>query len=368
MELNNNIYEQDNTIRSFLKENKEKNNIHYLILNTDPISFVDIRNLALKLGNPDEKLKSIKQGMPKTEHSEKEELMEFLIKSGTKVIDTNQGYFDYFDVLNLFLDKNYDFLDYKLDKFSKDKIFAIEAKDPISSAKKIFIEQKVNHLPIMEDSELVGELRLCDLLTQDLYDTQKVSIYDERQNEPTINNEAYSIGNTKPLTIEYGQSIKDAVEVMLKKKVSSLIVTKEGEIFSIVTYRDIFKLYSQENEKIHYSLEFVGLKDLYDDEKALIEEYSEKTMEKIASISKYDSLKLSVKTIGQDSGHQKKAEVNILVSYGNHVLTVHDEISPGTSDEEFNDRDKKDWNIVLMIQDLLKNLENMVIDEKKKNQ
>lgn len=368
MELNNNIYEQDNTIRSFLKENKEKNNIHYLILNTEPISFVDIRSLALKLGNPDEKLQSLKQGMPKADFSQKEDLVDFLIKSGTKVIETNKGYFDYFDVLNLFLDKDYDFLKHKLDKFSKDKIFAIESKDSISSARKIFVEQKVNHLPIMENSQLVGELRLCDLLTQDLYDNQRISLYDERQSEATINNEAYSIGNNKPLTIDFNKTIKDAIEIMLNKKVSSLIITKEDEIFSIITYRDIFKLYSQENEEIKYSLEFVGLKDLYDDEKALVEDFCEKTMEKIAAISKYESLKLTLKTIGQDSGHQKKAEVNILISYGNHVLTVHDEISPGTSDEEFNDRDKKDWNIVQMIQDLLKNLENMVIDEKKKNQ
>ena len=303
------IYEQEENIRSFLKNNKDKNNIHYLILNTIPFSFVDIRSLALKISNTDEKLKSLKQTMPRTDLQEIEQKVNFLIKSGNKVIETSQGFFDYFDALSFIIKKDFDFLYEKLENYEKKKIFALQPSDSIAFTRKLFTEEKIGHLPIIDDLKLSGEVRLCDLLTQDLFDTQKISKFDQRQTEPTINNEVLAIANTKPLTLDYQNTIKDLIEIMIKKRVSSVLVLKNEELFSVISYKDIFKKYMELEEKVDFSLEFVGLKDLYEDEKNLVEQYSEKTMEKIATISKYDNLKLTLKLIGQDSGHQKKPKL-----------------------------------------------------------
>lgn len=360
----NKFYDLEDSVKTFFKYNKEKNNLHYVILNSSPLSYIDIRTLALKTNNLDEKLKSFKENIPNTDAQREEDKVLFLIETGSKVILTNDGLFDYFDALNFFLNEEVQILNKKIENYEKKKIFAIDETDSIANAKKIFIEKKISLLPIINDIEVIGEIRLCDLLIQDLYEVEKEGLYKKQLEGNTLDLNAFEIGNKRPLFVKYNQTIKEVIELMTKKKLNSVIVLKEGKLFSILSYKDIFKIYTESKKEKQYEIEYLGIKDLYEDEEELIKQYCEKTMEKIMTVSPYETLKVDLKIIGKDSGHQKKFEIKLLLSHGNKVISLKDEISPGVNDELENNREKKTWNVVELTQNLLKILEQKVINEK----
>jgi hypothetical protein len=155
---------------------------------------------------------------------------------------------------------------------------------------------------------------------------------------------------------------------MIKKKLPSLIITDNDKLYSVISYKDVFKLYKKDIEKYQYSIEYSGSSNLYDDDFDLIQDFAEKSIKKINKISNYDNLKISFKQIGEkEAGHQKKFSVKILLSEGNKTLHVEKEIVEGTSDELHNDKVKGKWNMPQTVQQTLSALEKKVLEEKRKN-
>ncbi len=365
--------DENATVGSFLREISDKKNMQYIILSTEPKSFVDVRTISLKMHNPNEKLKNLKKPLSKSKGKSRDEHTSHLIESGDRVIETDEGYFDFVHALDTILDNDYDFLEDSLNSIERKEVFALNEDDMIAEAKRMFVKNRINILPVIDNMEILGEVRAMDLLARELISSNEKNpnrgnMYDENYEKSVLNLPVSNIMNSRPLKVKSSEKFRDAVKLMRDKNIPSVIVTDDdGKLYSIVSYKDVFKKVKKDLEKGSYVIEYNGSNDLFDDEYDLIQDYVEKTMKKITKMSDYNLLKASFKVHGnKDESHQKKASVNLTLSCGNKILHVDKEISSGTADEIRNDKVKGKWNIPQMVQQALSALEKKVVDEKKK--
>lgn len=364
-----NIDESTN-VGNFMREVKEKKNFNYVILNTEPKSLVDLRTLSLKSHNPQEKLKNIKKSLSKTDSKSLSDLVSFFINSGERIIETPEGYYDFTNMLELILEDKPSFLDKKLQsEVIRDEIYALNLTDKITTARNFFIDKKINLLPVIDGMKVIGEVRTQDLLAIGLFDVESYNkdYYNPNKEESAFNMSIQNIMNSKPHTIQSKNTIKDALKLMIEKKLPALIVCNNFDLYSIISYSDILKMYFAGNQKNKFEIEIVGGDTLFEDEVYSIKKFAQRTMNKITKISDYDHLKITVKPIGNTQGtHRKKVELRFVLSQGKKIIAVDKEIVTGTSDENFNDKVKKNWNIPQMAQEAFDILEDKVKTEKNK--
>ncbi len=361
-------YDENKTVSAFLREVKEKKNFNYIVLDTQPKTFVDVKTLSLKTHNEDEKLKTLKKKLGFAKEADKPQLLQYLIKTGELVVEYPKGFFDFLDGLKEIKNQKPQFLKRSLEEVSKTQVYALNPEDKISTARHIFAEQNLNLLPVINgELEVVGELRNKDLLTSGLYNKHAKDYYAEQSPLSVFNTPVENIMNEKPLTLECHKKVKDAIELLLEKKVPSVIITQDNQIFSIITYNDLFKMYSEETKQQEYSVEYVGFDDLFEDEAYFIKKVANKVASRLSKNTLYNELKITFKVHGnKDEGHLKKGEIICAAMAGKRIISVNKEISPGTSDEEFNDKKKEDWNIGKLTQQALSVLEEKIAKENKK--
>jgi len=361
-----NYYEinENESVGSFLKEVNDKKNSQYLILNTSPVSFIDIRTIALKAHSNLEKLKSLKKNITVSKSNEKKENLSLLIDSGDRVIKTNSDFFDFLDGLKLISESKYDFFLKSLADSASSEIFAVNEEDKISNARNYMINHKINLLPVIDKLKVIGEVRMIDFLVNNLFEknSQNSNFKDARKiYDLPISN----LVNKKPITLDVSNTYLDAINLMIEKKLPSIIITRKEELYSVISYRDIFKLIKKDAFRKNYLIEYVGSSNIFPDELDLVNDYAQRTMDKISKISNYDLLKISFKVHGNKDGtHKKKLSVNLLLSKGNKVIHMDCEMVPGTSDEEHNDKKWGTWNVAQMVQESLFNLKKKVKSSK----
>jgi CBS domain-containing protein len=364
---------EESTVETFLKEVNDKKNSRYIILE-DEKSYIDFREIALSVKDVNEKLKTLKRPLSICDSKSGRDNLHQLIESGDLVIKTETNLFDLNDAYKQILEEDYKFLNKPIETLNnRQEIFALNDEDKISSAKALLKEKKTNLLPVIKNLKIIGELRPIDLLVNELFKSgnhEKSSYYNEKQ-ESILNLPISNIYNKKPLTIAKTATIKQALEIMSQKSLPSIIITQNeenNEIYSVFSYKDLFRLIREDNKKDLYTTEIVGGGKLYEDEYELIDIYSKRTMDKIVKLSGYNNLKITIKTIGNTQGtHMRKIDLKMLLSQGNHIISLEKEIHSSTIDEDLNSHQKENWNIPKMSQELLKNLETMVKNEVKKN-
>lgn len=364
--------DENQTVGSFLKEVGDKKNMQYIILKTTPKSFVDIRTISLRLHNREEKLKNLKKTLSKFSGKNNEDLLTFLIESGDRVVETNDGYYDFLNALSDIQERDFPFLKSKISALTRKEIFALNEKDKISTAKNIFLKSRVNLLPIIEDGSLkiAGELRPMDLMSYVLHEAEsdRADYYNENYEKSTMNMSVSNLSNKKPITIDKDMSVKDAIKILVSKKIPSLIVTENNDkLYTVFSYKDIFKQVRSDVMVLNYSVEYSGSDALFEDEFDLIQDYVEKAIKKISTISPYNKLKVTFKEYGKSQGgHMKKIEVSFVLSHGKKIIHVDKEIAGGTSDEEHNDKVKGKWNLPSVVLESLSILVKKVKEEKEK--
>jgi len=363
--------DENTEISSFLKNLDDKKNGHYVILKGEE-SFVDIRTIALKAHLVNEKLKNLKKPLSTCIKCSEEDKFNQLVESGDRVIKIGkEKFYSFLDALNHILKNNNSFLKDKLSNTRRNEIFAINLNDKISDAKNLFIKKRVNLLPVVDEQlNILGELRPMDLLVSDLYitDSKKSDYYNENYDKPKLNLPVENLINKKPISLEVNLTYKDAIKKMIEKKLTSIIITNKDKLYTIISYKDIFRFALTSMIEDKYNIEYSGISDLFEDDFDLIQDLVDSTIKKIVKVSNYNHLKVAFKSHGNtEGGHKRKFSVNIVLSEGNSIIHVVKEIVGGTSDELSNDKIKQNWNTPLLVQDALKVLFRRVIEEKKKN-
>ena len=127
--------DENETVASFLKGLKEKKNMHYIILNTTPKSFVDVRTVALRMHEPNEKLRSLKRPISTSSGDTNAEHFMQLLNSGDRVIEVDGEYYDFLDAIEHILESDHDFLSKPVSSLAKKEVYALNEDDKIASAR-----------------------------------------------------------------------------------------------------------------------------------------------------------------------------------------------------------------------------------------
>lgn len=112
----------------------------------------------------------------------------------------------------------------------------IEASHSIHEAKAIMDLEKIRHLPVTSDGRLVGVLSARDL---------KLAFVLSATGNSSETIQVGDVCNLEAYLTEFSTPVDQVLSVMLKRKLGSVLVTREGKLVGIVTTTDICRNYSE---------------------------------------------------------------------------------------------------------------------------
>lgn len=116
---------------------------------------------------------------------------------------------------------------------SKGEIIKIDKDQRISYALELLEKNSISHLIVVDDGKLVGIISINDIV--DLLGKRRTG---------SISPSRFHVSSgmsIDPITITPDTDISEAAKIMLSKKISSLPVVEEGEIFGIFSKSDFLK-------------------------------------------------------------------------------------------------------------------------------
>ncbi|WP_343328854.1 CBS domain-containing protein [Polaribacter staleyi] len=107
------------------------------------------------------------------------------------------------------------------------------------TAEKMFIENKIKHIPVVRGREIIGMLSYSDIqkVSDSSLNEDKTSVDSFVHNTFTIN----QVMDKNITAIPPYTSIKDAAELLTNKGFHALPVVEDSELVGIVTTRDLVK-------------------------------------------------------------------------------------------------------------------------------
>lgn len=123
-------------------------------------------------------------------------------------------------------------------KIMTKKLITLTLNDDLYTAEKLFRENHIRHIPIVEGEHIIGMLSCSDL--------ERISFLDSYDSDETkIDNAIYKMLNIsqlmikKPIKIDSNVPIKSAVEILAKNEHHVLPVVENEILVGIVTTTDI---------------------------------------------------------------------------------------------------------------------------------
>lgn len=120
-------------------------------------------------------------------------------------------------------------------------VLTISPTASISNAHQMMKENGVRRLPVVDHDRLVGIITIGDVREASPSDATTLSIWELNYLWAQLTVE--KIMTRHPYTIEAGNSILDAAQIMLDKKISGLpVVDDEGKLVGMITESDVFRM------------------------------------------------------------------------------------------------------------------------------
>jgi len=121
-------------------------------------------------------------------------------------------------------------------------IIYVDIDDGLEKAEHLFKKHNIRHMPVCHDKKIVGMLSMNDLL--------RLSFADGAfREEDNIRSEIYEMFTIKQLMVRTPESIsssntvRDATDMLVKRKYHSLPVVDDGAVVGMVTTTDLLKYY-----------------------------------------------------------------------------------------------------------------------------
>lgn len=132
-----------------------------------------------------------------------------------------------------------------LDSIMTRRVVTVGMDDTLAGLWDIFHNVRFHHLLVVENGQLRGVISDRDLLKSS---SPFVNTLAEQKRDLTLlKKKAHQIMSRKPITISPAASWEDAVHLMLLANVSCLpVVSPDGTIEGIITWRDMLRAYSQQ--------------------------------------------------------------------------------------------------------------------------
>jgi CBS domain-containing protein len=111
--------------------------------------------------------------------------------------------------------------------------------DDLVTAEKLFFKNKIKHIPVVKEKEIIGMLSYTDM--------QRVSYSDVNDDETSIDSFVYNTFTIEQvmakniIAVPPYTSIKDAAELLKKKEFNALPVIEDSELVGLVTTTDFVK-------------------------------------------------------------------------------------------------------------------------------
>ena len=127
------------------------------------------------------------------------------------------------------------------------KVFKVRMDDTIGTIHEILENANFHHLLVVEGNKLVGVISDRDVLKAV---SPFIGTLSEHTHDlVTLNKKAHQIMNHKPITVFKYTSLQEAACIMLDNNISCLpVVSSEGGIEGIVTWKDILGYYVKDNK------------------------------------------------------------------------------------------------------------------------
>ena len=128
-----------------------------------------------------------------------------------------------------------------LEKVMSTHVVTVGLDDTLREIKEIFDQGKIHHLLVEEKGQLYGVISDRDLW-------RAISPYlgtpfESSRDAATLNKRAHHIMTRKPISLHKEADIFEAISIFNKHSISCIpIVTGEGHIVGIITWRDILRL------------------------------------------------------------------------------------------------------------------------------
>ncbi|MCL7754515.1 CBS domain-containing protein [Polaribacter sp. Z022] len=118
-------------------------------------------------------------------------------------------------------------------------LVTLSINDDLVTAEKLFIDNKIKHIPVVKEKEIIGMLSYTDL--------QRVSYADVNDDETSIESYVYNTFSIEQVMVKNiiavppYTSIKDVADLLTRKEFHALPVVEDSELVGIVTTRDLVK-------------------------------------------------------------------------------------------------------------------------------
>ncbi len=122
------------------------------------------------------------------------------------------------------------------------RLVTVTMDDTLGRARDLFNEFRFHHLLVVQGRQLVGIISDRDLL-------KAVSPYvgtlsEQDRDRATLNKQAHQIMSRNLITVRTNTTIEAAARLLLEHRISCLpVVTEDGRIEGIVTWRDLLQQY-----------------------------------------------------------------------------------------------------------------------------
>jgi len=119
-------------------------------------------------------------------------------------------------------------------------LIKLNVTDSLAKAERLFKENKIRHIPVMDGSKIIGMLSYTDLLRISFAET----IDDEDQIIDVTVYDVFTIQQVMAknlVCIVPSTSIKEAAEILARREFHALPVTEDNNLVGIVTTTDLIK-------------------------------------------------------------------------------------------------------------------------------
>ncbi len=128
-----------------------------------------------------------------------------------------------------------------LEKIMSTHVVTVGLDDSLREIKEIFDHGKIHHLLVEEKGQLYGVISDRDLWRA--ISPNLGTPFESSRDAATLNKRAHHIMTRKPISLQREADIFEAISIFNKHRISCIpIVTGEGHIVGIITWRDILRL------------------------------------------------------------------------------------------------------------------------------